>query len=84
MTDTQIIDDLKTHIVSDLPDPSIAIEPDTNLFDSKIVDSLKILGLVVFVEERYGLSLNADDLTEENFQSLGALATLIGRKQKDV
>lgn len=81
MADAELIQSLKSHIASDLLEDEIEFDENTNLFDSKIIDSFKILVLVVFIEEEFGLSLGADDLTEENFQTLSALATLIERKK---
>jgi acyl carrier protein len=81
MADVELIESLKSHIASDLLENSIEFDSNTNLFDSKIIDSFKILVLVVYIEEEFGLSLGADDLTEENFQTLSALAALIERKK---
>ena len=81
MADAELIESLKSHIASDLLENSIEFDSNTNLFDSKIIDSFKILVLVVYIEEEFGLSLGADDLTEENFQTLSALAALIERKK---
>lgn len=81
MVDANLIEGLREFILSDLPNPDVKIERETNLFESNIIDSLRILSLVVFVEEEYGLGLDAEDLTAENFQSLSALADLIERKK---
>lgn len=81
MVEPNFIEELRAFILGDLPDQTIAIEPDTNLFEAKIIDSLRILSLVVFVEEQFGLSLDAEDLEAENFESLNALAQLVERKK---
>lgn len=81
MADAELIESLKSHITNDLLEDSIEFDSKTNLFDSKIIDSFKILVLVLYIEEEFGLSLGADDLTEENFQTLTALAALIQSKK---
>lgn len=60
-------------------DPRVegSIEPDTELVESGRIDSLAILDLVVFVEERFGVSLSAEDLTPQNLSSVAALAALV-------
>lgn len=60
-------------------DPRVdgSIGPDTELVESGRIDSLAILDLVVFVEERFGVSLAADDLTPQNLASVSALASLV-------
>ena len=60
-------------------DPRVdgSIGPDTELVASGRVDSLAILDLVVFVEERFGVSLTADDLTPQNLATVSALASVV-------
>ena len=59
-------------------DPRVdgSIGPDTELVESGRIDSLAILDLVVFVEERFGVSLTADELTPKNLASVSSLASL--------
>ena len=57
-----------------------SIQPDTNLFDIEILDSLVIVSMVVFLEERFSCSLDYEDLTEENLGSLAAITDLVMRK----
>jgi acyl carrier protein len=63
-------------------DPRIegSIEPDTELVESARIDSLAILDLVVFVEERFGVALTADDLTPRNLASVSALAAVVAAR----
>lgn len=57
-----------------------SIGPDTELVESGRIDSLAILDLVVFVEERFGVSLTADELTPKNLASVSALASLVASR----
>ena len=50
------------------------------MHESGRIDSLAILDLVVFVEERFGVSLTADDLTPQNLASVAALASLVASR----
>lgn len=63
-------------------DPRIdeSIGPDTELVESGRIDSLAILDLVVFVEERFGVSLTADELTPKNLASVSSLASLVASR----
>ena len=81
MDENAVIETLKSFLLDDASAPLEELDADTDLFESGVVDSLKILSLVVFVEERYGLNLGPDDLTEENFKSLNALSGLINHRQ---
>ncbi|MFL5799241.1 MAG: acyl carrier protein [Actinomycetota bacterium] len=46
----------------------------------ELLDSLAIEQLVAFCEEEFGVALEDDDLIAENFESLGAVASLVDRK----
>lgn len=63
-------------------DPRVdgSIGPNTELVESGRIDSLAILDLVVFVEERFGVSLTADDLTPPNLASVAALASVVASR----
>jgi acyl carrier protein len=50
------------------------LSADDDLLSSGIVDSLGILRLVAFVEERFGIQMPDEDVVFENFHSVNALA----------
>jgi acyl carrier protein len=52
---------------------------ETALFDQNIIDSFEIINLIGAIETRYGIALDADDLTVQNFNTLTSIAALIGR-----
>ena len=43
------------------------------LFSSALLDSASLVNLVVFLEEKTGLSVEADDVTLENFDTISAI-----------
>ena len=54
----------------------------TRLIDGGILNSLTLLKLVMFIEERFGLKLGPRDLGVDNFGTFGALVAFIeGRTQ---
>jgi acyl carrier protein len=60
-----------------------AIRPDTELIDEGILDSLAILNLVEFLEERFNIVLPVEEFVPENFRTpaaIAALATRLGEK----
>ena len=60
------------------------IEDDTQLIDSGIVDSLGVMKLVAYIEEKILVSIAPDDLVPENFETAGKIATLVqARLPKD-
>jgi acyl carrier protein len=46
-----------------------------------VIDSLGVMEVVSFVEERFGIDIGDDDLLADNFQSLEAISSLIDRKR---
>ena len=57
-------------------DPALLpLSDETPLLDSGILDSLSLLRLVIFVEERFGVSMgdDDDDLLQENFASVNTI-----------
>jgi acyl carrier protein len=46
-----------------------------------LIDSTGILEVVSFIEERFGIKVEDDDLLPENLDSIRHLASFIGRKQ---
>jgi len=63
-------------------DPRVegSIEAHTELVESGRIDSLVIIDLIVFLEERFGVSLSPEDLTPQNLRSMSALAGLVERR----
>lgn len=60
--------------------PSLA--PDENLLAQGIIDSMGILKLVTFLEERFDIEADDDDLVPENFSTLKAIQSFVERKRK--
>ncbi len=62
-------------IKRNLARPGIELAPDTSLIG--IVDSQGIIELVVHIADQYGLDVETDAITPENFGSVGRLADYI-------
>jgi acyl carrier protein len=50
-----------------------------DLLSSGILDSLGILKLVTFIEERFGFRMPDEDVVYENFHTVEALTSYLGR-----
>jgi acyl carrier protein len=83
MTDTQDIkNQLRQHILAEfLPGESSAnLKDDTPLRTSGVLDSMATLQLVTFVEDRFGVEVQAHEAGVENFETIGAIADFVTRK----
>ena len=57
------------------------IEPEMNLFEEGLLDSLAAIQLVMELEEAFGVSLDMASLPRERIVSPAAIAALIREKQ---
>lgn len=51
------------------------------LIDEGILTSLQTIELVLFLEERFRVSIDEDEVNEENFKSISAIAQLVASKK---
>lgn len=57
------------------------IDLDTDLLEEKILDSFNIVELAMFVQNRFDIELDADDLVRANFGTLASVLSLIEQKR---
>jgi acyl carrier protein len=57
------------------------LKDDTPLRTSGILDSVATLKLVSFIEERYGIEVEAHEVGNDNFDSIDSIASFIQGKQ---
>lgn len=62
--------------------PDIALDADTHLFRTGIVDSLGLILLVRFIEEHYEVAIASSDLVLENFQTAASIKTFVTLKKQ--
>ena len=78
MIEQELIDYIRTEIAYYRAD---TLAPGDPLLDGAL-DSVDVLRLVVFVEERYAVNIDDDDLVPENFATVATLAALIESKTR--
>ncbi len=54
-------------------------DPSADLIEKGIIDSMSLLRLVSFLEERYQIEVRDEDLVPENFRSLVAVESFVKR-----
>ena len=57
-----------------------AVEPETDLMEAGILDSTKFMEMVAYVEEAFGIEVDDEDLTPENFGSIDKMARFVEGK----
>ena len=58
-----------------------SIEPDEDLIQGDIVDSLGLMELVAFVEKHFGVTIDDDDVVIANFRDIRSIERLIDGKR---
>ena len=80
MTDTIIKDTLRSYIQENTFKEANLIQDDTLLFQEGFFDSMGFVLLIDFLEEKLGVKVSDEDLTEENFESINAITSFINKK----
>ena len=63
-------------------DPALLpLADETPLLDSGILDSLKLLRLVVFLDQRFGITMDEADLLPENFASVNTICAYLRTRE---
>ena len=57
-----------------------AIRDDTRLLGGTLLDSIAMLELTVHLEETYGVTIAASEITPDNFATIGSLARFISSR----
>jgi acyl carrier protein len=71
---------LSRYLAGESPDN---LREDTPLRTGGILDSLATLGLVSFLEQEYGIEIEAHETDIDNFNSIGEIAAFVERKRGD-
>ncbi len=86
MTSEEIRGQVKDYILSTFlkgEDPS-ALTADTPLISGGVLDSLATLELVGFLEQRFGIELEAHEVDAERLDTLTSIAALVQNKSAKV
>ena len=65
-------------------DNGFEYDDDDSFLQEGIVDSVGVLELVLFVEEKFGVAVDDQDITPDNFDSVNRLTAYIHRKLNGV
>ena len=74
---SDIKDALREHIIAEFMDGQGSLDDDTALIEQEIIDSLGIFILLGFITERFGVEIDPEDVTLDNFGSINAIAVLV-------
>jgi len=55
----------------------------TTLIDDNVIDSFDIITLIAEIDDRIGVTVPAEELVPENFNSYAAISALVSRLEDD-
>ena len=76
-----VLETVKTYIVENfLFGDDSRISPDTDFLENGILDSTGVLELVGFLEEKFGIRVEDDEVVPDNMNSLEKITLYISKK----
>jgi len=74
-------DSIRQFIASEICAGTVDHIGDTDLLiENGIIDSTGIMLLLGFIEEKFSIIIDGDELIPENFSTINSISTLIGKK----
>ena len=61
--------------------PELGLKNDTPLLESGILNSLSLIKLVLFLEQKLGIVVPPEELLPKNFETIDAICTYVRSKQ---
>lgn len=64
-------------------DETDMVADDVSFMETGIIDSTGILEIIDFLEDKYSITIEDDELVPENLDSLNALVSFVNRKRTE-
>ncbi len=61
--------------------PAKALQDVSDIIDGGYIDSLELMSLISTLSDRFGIEIDVDDMTPENFNSVDAIASMVTAKK---
>ena len=62
---------------------TVSLQPNSSLISTGVLDSLGLLKLLLFIEERFGLKVKDGEVHPSNFETVNHIAAFIEAKRKE-
>jgi acyl carrier protein len=81
MRKSDIEGEVNTFVVTSfLVDRSLELQPDDSLLDMEVIDSAGVVELVSYLEERFGIKVEDDEMIPDNLESISNVARYVEKK----
>lgn len=76
------MDDLGTRIQKEVENLSfIRVDFDQSIIESKLLDSINVVDLIVFIEDATGIQIPNADVHPENFDTINRILTYLNNRR---
>lgn len=75
-----IKENVRKYIIEASLSDSSAIEDNTLIFDSGLLDSMGLLFLIEFLKEQFDVEVNDEELNPKNFESINSIVEFVNTK----
>ena len=76
----EICDDILQYVKTNFPIKDGEINKNSSLIDEGIVDSMNIIQLICYIEEKYNLNFTEEDMLNEHLVTTSGLAQIVLEK----
>jgi acyl carrier protein len=59
---------------------NLQLRDDESLLDTGVIDSSTMMELILFLETKFRIKIDEDEMTPENFDTINAITALVARK----
>jgi acyl carrier protein len=82
MTQAEIRDKVWAYILENFlyMRPNLQVDPDDSLLRKGVFDSLGVMEVIGFIEETFGIAVEAEEVTEAHFDTLNSIARYVAAK----
>ena len=75
------VDEIKDRLVIYFAQQGKVAQPDEDLFEADVIDSMGVMDMVLFIEEELGVELNQSRMKADNFRTIERVAATIKSAQ---
>lgn len=79
----QVLEDIRTYVKKSAGSNVSAINDNTRLFVEGYFDSIRLVSLIAFLEEKYAFQIADEEMMEENFSSIASISGFVVSKVKN-
>lgn len=80
ISQADVTNDVRNFILESVFTDKEKVKNDTLIFKDGFFDSMGMVTLITFLEEKFGVQTSDEDLIEENFESINAISNFVIRK----